>query len=239
MRIKPICFLLVALLLLSSAALADWTAPDANLAQYTDVYAEVVEGYRLIKYGATGTHIATLKESLATLGYFPYRASENYYRTLETAIRLFTQQMRLGGDGQTITPLMQAMIADASHLPKALCPVLDLSSYSWQEEDTGFTAYTYARLTRTSVLEDTQVGFFGKITVAEKSGETYYYTIALEDDAQKHVYVAYQPLPRTTVYQAGDAVAVFGTTQGEQALPYPGMDTAALYIKADRIGYDK
>ncbi len=234
---RVMAVLLAAALLLGGAALADFTSPTANLTQYQAQYGEASAAYKTIKYGESGARITALKEALSGLGYFANRASENYYKTLEIAIRVFCQQMRIGGDGQSITPLAQAMLADAANMPRALSPALDIFAYSWEPNGTDYTPYTYARVTRTGVRTDTKVGFTGKIVITAANGATQYCLVQMEDDPAKIVYVSYQPLPHTTVFQAGDSIAVFGVTQGQQALSYSGMQAIALLVKADRVGY--
>lgn len=230
--------LLACLLLGTGLAYADWTAPDANLAAYEAQYGEAAEEYKAIRYGADGEAIATAKETLAAFGFFPYKVSNNYYRTLETALRVFETQLRLGGDGSTLSPLVQAILADKANLPRAISPAIDVYDHSWEPDGKSFTAYTFARLSRTGVQTDTRVGFYGVITAMASASGDYTYCVQLEDDPEKIVYVTYEPLPRTTVYQVGDAVAVFGVTQGEQSFDaYLGMETPALLVKADRVGY--
>lgn len=237
MKTRWLAALLALLVLAGAPAKADWTAPDANLSKYQDEYGEASEGYKRIRYGAEGAQIAEIKEKLATLGFFGNRISNNYYRTLETAIQVFAGQLRIGGDGSEITPLMQAMLADSANLPRAISPAIDVFEYSWEPNGTSYTAYTYARVTRSSVVQDTKVGFSGKIVAAHSSGNSYTYAIQMENDPAKLVYTTYQPLPRTTVFQQGDEVSVFGTTQGEQSMGYDGMTEQAVLVNADRIGF--
>ncbi len=237
MKKRLLSILLLLLVALPLAAIADVTPEDANLVRYESLYSAQSEAYKLIRYGAEGERIVAVKEALALLGYFPYRVSDNYHRTLEIALRVFGQQMRIGGDGRVITPLVQAMLADARNLPKAVSPAIDVFPYSWEPNGTSYTAYSYARVNRTGVLTDTKVGFSGRIASAAKDGGTWYYAVEMEGDPAKVVYVSYQPLPRTTVFQPGDSVAVFGVTQGQQSLPYAGMQAGALLVNADRVGY--
>ena len=237
--VKRACAALVALLLLIGCAYADWSAPDLNLEKYTEKYAETIAKYKRLQYGASTPQVASLKEALAKLGFFPYLISENYYRTLETAIRLFVQQMRLDGDGREITPLVQAMILDTGKMPAAIVPVIDVLPYSGPGNDTNFAPYTYAQISRNSVLSGAQVSFRGKITAKAKSGGESYYAVQMEGDPAKRVYVAYQSPQHTTLFQPGDDVLVFGVTQGRQSLPQPGMEEEALFVKADRVGYSK
>ncbi|MCL1963436.1 MAG: hypothetical protein FWF69_00025 [Firmicutes bacterium] len=238
---RRICAALAALFLFLflGVAHADWTAPDQNLEKYTQAYTEAAAGYKLLKYGASTQQVARLKTALAALGFFPYTISENYYHTLETAVRLFAQQMRVGGDGREITPLLQAMILDTDNMPRARVPVVNTAPYAMPEGSSTFTPYTYARLTRASVALDTQVGFPGRIAAKAQNGDTIYYVVRMEDSPDKIVYVAYQPIPHTTVFQAGDAVTVLGITRGKQALPYPGMEAEVLVVEAERVGYRK
>lgn len=228
---------LLATAMLCGAAAADWTAPDANLIPYAEKYAEAASEYRRLEYGATGSRIVEIKNALNALGYFPFRASEAYSRSLEVAMRLFYQQMRLGGDGRIITPLAQAMLLGGDTMPKAIAPAIDLSVYSWEPNGSAFTPYTYARVTRTSVREDVQVGFSGTLVAVAKSGGTYFYAVQMEDRAERIVYVSYTPLPRTTQFQTGDAVTVFGVTQGLATPGFDGMQTEALLVRADQVGY--
>lgn len=238
MKKRWFALLLAVCLLPIGAALADWSAPDANLSYYEGLYGEASESYRRIRYGNEGETVAEIKQKLMDLGYFANKIGNTYHRTLETAIRVFAGQLRLGGDGQEVTPLMQAMLADSANLPQAISPAIDVSAYSW-EENTTFTAYTYARVTRTSVQQDTSVGFSGRITTVVDGGDTFHYVVEMESDPEKVVYVSYQPLPRTTRFQLGDEVTVFGVTQGLQTLTFTGMTAEQLLVKADRIGYTK
>lgn len=229
--------LLALALCATGTALADWSEPDANLAHYEALYAEASEEYKLLKYGDEGASVAKIKETLTALGYYTTRVSNNYYRTLEVAVRVLATQLRIGGDGREISPLLQAMIADTAKLPRAISPVIDVSQYSW-EEGSAFVPYTYTRITRSSVQKDAPVGFSGIITDATSKGNTYYYIVEMENDPEKRVYVTYQPLPQTTVFQPGDEVTVFGVTQGTQANAGEGAETPTLLvIKADRVGY--
>lgn len=229
------CALLLAALMLAGTAAADWSEPDENLARYEAQYAEASEAYKRIRYNAESADIAKIKEALAKLGYFPYTISEKYHRTMVASLRVFVGQMRLGGDGNEITPLMQAMLADSASLPAAISPVIDVSDYMWEKE--ADTMYTYARLTRASVQTDTKVGFAGRVAACQTDGAAYWYAVEMESDPEKVVYVTYSPLPRTTVFQPGDSVAVFGTTRGEQSFAWARMDQPALTVEADRIGY--
>lgn len=236
-RVWALCLTLCLALTSACYALADWSAPTAQLDAYTAAYGDAAEGYKVIRYGAESAQVATVKAALATLGYFPFSTSNNYNRSLERAARLFATQMRIGGDGREITPLMQAMLADAANLPPAISPVVNTANYTSDSESGGYIPYTYARITRTSVQQDVSVGFDGTISAWILIGNTHYYAVQMDNDPQKVLYVAYQPLPRTTVFQPGDSVSVLGVTQGLQSYPYPGMADAALTVAADRIGY--
>lgn len=239
MKKRWLAAILTLLLWIAASASAEWTAPDANLALYQERYGEASEGYKRIRYGAEGDNIAAIKEALSELGFFPYRISNNYYRTLEAAVRIFAGQLRIGGDGSEITPLMQAMLADSANLPRAVSPLIDVYEYSWEPNANTYTPYTYARVTRSSVVQGVKVGLSGKVVAIHGTGGTYTYAIEMENDPEKTVYATYQPLPRTTVFQPGDEVTLFGTTQGEQSFAYAGMAGSAVTIAADRIGYAK
>lgn len=239
MRKRSITAILMLLLLTPVIALAGWTSDTEHLSYYEDIYGEASEQYKTIKYGASGQNIVAIKETLASLGFFPYRASENYYRTLQAAIQAFCQQLRIGGDGQEITPLMQAILADSKNLPKAISPAIDIYAYSWESDSTQYISYTYARIMRSSVRTDTKVGFSGKLVSVVESGGVQHCVVEMENDPEKRVYVTYQPLARTTVFQPGDEIAVFGVTQNLQTLSYEGMDEEHLMVAADRVGYAK
>lgn len=244
MNTKRLAAVLAALLALAAAipAVADWSGAQDNLSKYEALYGGDAEGYKAIRYNAQSSQVSKVKEALAQLGFFPYKISDNYYRSLEASIRVFAGQMRIGGDGSEITPLMQAMLADSANLPKAISPVIDVSEYSWEPDSssTSFTPYSYQRLNRTSVQNGTKVGFQGRIVASVYSGAVCYYAVQLDSsDADSRVYVTYEPLPQTTVFQTGDQVAVFGTTAGSQGLGYEGMQEAALNVRADRVGYGK
>lgn len=219
------------------AALADWSSSTARLADYTAVYGDAAESYKAIRYGAESAQVAAVKTSLSSLGYFPFAISNNYNRSLERAARLFATQMRIGGDGREITPLMQAMLADAANLPPAISPVINTTPYTSDPDSGGYVPYTYARVSRTNVREDTHIGFDGTITAWTREGDTCRYAVQMENDPQKVLYVTYRPLPRTTVFQPGDRVSVLGVTQGLASYPYPGMTNEALTVAADRVGY--
>lgn len=234
---KTAAALLAIMILTTATALADWTAPDANLARYQDLYGEASEDYTRIRYNAQGPEVADIKQKLTELGFFAQRITENYYRTLETSVRVFATQLRIGGDGSEVTPLMQAMLADSTNMPQAISPAIDHFTYGWEANSASYAAYTYQQITRSSVTPGTKVGFQGKITAAESSGGVWHYTLSMENTPEKVLYVIYQPLPRTTVFQPGDTVAVFGVTEGAQSSTLASMDTPALTVTADRIGY--
>lgn len=235
---KRIAAALIAVLIaVCATSLADWTAPEANLADFEARYGEQAARYKLIRYGEKGAKITELKDALANLGYFGHRNSENYYRTLAVAVRVFCAQMRIGGDGQSITPLVQAMIADAANMPKAISPGIDVFAYAYEPNGTDYTPYTYARLTRAAQRGRTQVGFSGKIVSTASAGGAQYCAVEMEQDPAMVVYVVYTPKPRTTVFQAGDTVSVFGFTAGEQSFPYPNMAASATTVSADKVGY--
>lgn len=227
----------IAIAVFSGVALADWTPPNANLTYYQSAYGEASEEYTRIRYGASGPQITAIKEALAGLGFFPYRITENYYRTLESAVRVFAGQLRIGGDGSEITPLMQAMLADAANMPRAVSPAIDHFAYGWEPSNSSYTPYTFSRLSRSGVAQNTRVGFQGTIQAYHLDAGTYTYAVAVDGNAESIVYVQYEPLPRTTVYQVGDSVAVFGTTDGTRALSYDGMDAEALVVSAAQVGY--
>lgn len=236
-KTKTAALLLAILMLTTITAHADWTTPEANLAHYQELYGEASEGYTRIRYNAQGPEVADIKQKLTELGFFAQRVTENYYRTLETSVRVFATQLRIGGDGSEVTPLMQAMLADTANMPHAISPAIDHFTYGWEANSTSYTAYTYQQLTRSSVTQGTRVGFQGKITAAKSSGGVWHYAITMENTPERVLYVTYQPLPRTTVFQSGDTVTVFGVTDGDQASPIEGMETPALTVAADRIGY--
>lgn len=236
-KTKTAAWLLAILLLAATCASADWTAPDANLAHYQSLYGEASEGYARVRYNAKGPEVTDLKEKLTALGFFAQRITENYYRTMETAVRVFATQLRIGGDGSEVTPLMQAMLADPANMPQAVSPAIDHFTYGWEANSAGYIAYTYQQVTRSSVADGTRVGFQGKITAAENSDGAWHYVVEMENNPERVLYVDYRPLPRTTVFQPGDAVAVFGVTQGTQAAPVAGIEGSALLIAADRVGY--
>ena len=213
------------------------TSETENLARYEAEYGEAAEGYKRIRYGATSAQVEEIKQALADLGYFANRVNQSYYRTLEIAVRVFCRQLHIGGDGQTITPLVQAMLDDPAGLPRAVSPAIDVYLYSEEKEEAQYVAYTYARLTRNNTLNQVAVTFCGVIEQAMNQGSAQVLTLQMESDAEKRVYVQYEPLPRTTRFQAGDKVTVFGVTQGLQAMPYPGMDAERLLVRADRVGY--
>lgn len=237
MHSKRFLILFIACVLAAGVAWADWTGPEANLAAYEKEYGEASEAYKLIKYGAESEAVGKIKEILSDLGYFGNRLSNNYYRTLETAVRVFAGQLRIGGDGSEITPLMQAMLADPGNMPRAISPAIDVYAYSWEPTGNTYDAYTYSRITRKGVQEDAMVGFSGRIAFSTSDGGVHYYAVEMEEDAEKLVYVSYAPLPRTTVFQTGDSVAVFGVTKGLQSLSYEGMEEEVLLVTADRVGY--
>ncbi len=234
---KRIVALLLGLLLIACPALADWSSPTENLAGFDAQYAEQLEQYKQIKYGEKGAKVTQIKETLSELGYYANIVSDNYYRTLEVAVRVFARQMKIGDSGQLITPLMQAMLADKAAMPRVIVPGINVFTYSYNPNGNDYTAYTFSQLTRANAQQDAKVGFSGVLLSATKVGAAQYCAVQLENDAKRIVYVAYEPLPRTTVFQPGDTVAVFGVTQGEQTFTYDGMTEAAPFIRADRVGY--
>ncbi|MDR2657108.1 MAG: hypothetical protein LBB86_04705 [Oscillospiraceae bacterium] len=215
---------------------ADWSAPTANLAAYEAQYADVMTDYKRIRYGTESETVQRVKQQLRDLGFFDNRINTSYFRTLEIATRVFCQQMRIGGDGREITPLMQAMLADPS-TQRAVSPGINIYTYSSTHDETKFLTYTYAQLQRPNTQRDASVGFTGTITYVSNEGSIQYMAMTMEGRSDWIIYLVYQPLPRTTRFQAGDAVAVFGVTQGSQSMPYDGMAEERLTVQADRIGY--
>lgn len=239
MRKRWIC-LILGLWLAAGVAVPAWAwgrSETDNLAKYEAIYGEAAKEYKRIRYGATNAQVEKVKQALTDLGFFTNRVNQSYYRTLEIAVRVFCQQLHLGGDGQTITPLVQAMLADPAGLPRAVSPAIDVYRYSESKEETQYVAYTYARLTRNNTLNQVPVAFIGTVAQAVEQGEAQVLAVQMENDADKRVYVRYEPLPRTTRFQAGDKVTVFGVTQGLQTLPYQGMGAECLLVQADRVGY--
>lgn len=228
---------LLCLCLLPAIAAADWTSPSANATAYEAQYGEAAEAYKAVRYGTESARVSDAKAALASLGYYPHSPNNNYNRTFQRALRLFLTQMRIGGDGEELTPLVQAMLADAANLPRALSPAINTSEYTADAETSGFTAYTFTRLSRSGVQQDTKVGFQGIIVGWSLDASVCHYVLEMGENPERRVYVRYTQLPRTTVFQPGDSVMVFGVTQGEQALPYEGMETPALLVQAERIGY--
>jgi len=218
-------------------ALAWGASETAHLAQYEAAYGEAASAYRRIRYGAENAQVQKVKQALEDLGYFANRVNQSYYRTLEIAVRVFCQQLQIGGDGREITPLVQAMLADPAGLPRAISPAIDVYVYSEEKEEAQYVAYTYARLMRGNTLNQVRVTFIGVVGQVVHQGEAQVLALRMENDAEKQVYVRYEPLPRTTRFQVGDKVTVFGTTQGLQALPNVGMDAERLLVSADRVGY--
>jgi len=229
----------IAAMCLIGTACAAWSAEDANLAHYESIYGQATAKYQRIKYGANGNNIQAIKEQLASLGFFANRINQSYFRTLEIASRVFCQQMRIGGDGSEISPLMQAMLADAANLPRAICPGIDIYGYSRDTNTTQYVPYTYAYLIRANTRQDVKVGFVGHVDAVYEMQGTQVLSLRLDADVEKQVYVTYTPLPRTTRFQAGDDVSVFGVTQGLQVFSYPGMEAEKLTIRADQVGYAK
>lgn len=217
---------------------ADWSAADENLEFYTQKYGSIAAAnYKRISYGAKNDTIQKIKEQLQALGFFDNRVDQNFGRTLEKASRVFCQQMRIGGGGMEITALMQAMLTDSRSMPQAISPGINIYSYSLYGDQSAYTPYTYARLTRSNVRSQAQVGFAGRVDAVENVGSVQYIMLRMEDNKDNIIYIVYQPLPRTTRFQAGDRVAVFGVTQGLQSFSYTGMTKERLVVKADRIGY--
>lgn len=229
--------LFLALALLSVPALGDYTAADANLTMYEERYGEASAAYRRIAYQDEGSRVADAQEKLASLGFYANTVNGRYGIMMETAVRVFCQQLRIGGDGREITPLMLAMLADTGNMPKALSPAINIFDYSYEQDSTQYVAYAYDRLTRASVAAGTKVSFSGQVTAVVSEGDRQTLRLQMEDSAEKIVYLTYEPLPRTTRFQAGDQVTVFGATQGTRALAYDGMETEQLVVAADRIGY--
>lgn len=207
-------------------------------AEYEERYAQISAEYGRIRYGDTNEDIIPIKERLKELGYYAYNVNDRFHRTLEIALRVFCQQMGLEGDGRELTPLLQAILRNEPDLPAAISPQIDTSLYSYEPDGMTYTPYTYARLMRESVREQASVGFEGQIVqVAGGVDEPYLYAVQMEEDPEQIVYVSYQPLPRTTAFQAGDRVAVFGVTQGLTAVAQMGTETQRLSVAADRVGF--
>lgn len=228
--------IMMAITLVPLAALADWSAPEANLAALEEQYAQAIPDYKRIRYGAESDDVQRVKQQLRDLGFFDNRINTSYFRTLEIAARVFCQQARIGGDGREITPLMQAMLADPS-AQRAVSPGINIYTYSSTRDETKFLTFTFAQLQRPNTRIDASVGIRGRVVGVSNEGSIQYMSMMMEDRADRIVYIVYQPLPRTTRFQAGDAVAVFGVTQGMQSLPYDGMREEQLLIQADRVGY--
>ncbi|MDR1569952.1 MAG: hypothetical protein LBS72_05635 [Oscillospiraceae bacterium] len=232
-----ICLILVSIG--GSAARADWSAADENLTRYAEKYSEAAENYTKLRYGANNETIQRIKQQLHDLGYFDNRIDQNYGRTLEKASRVFCQQLRIGGGGEEISALMQAMLSDPQNMPYAISPGINIYNYSRYGDQSAYTPYTFAQLSRSNVRTQTQVGFTGRIGAVFNEGSVQYISLRMEDNADYTVYVVYQPLPRTTRFQVGDRVAVFGETQGTQSLAYEQMGSERLLVRADRVGYTK
>jgi len=184
--------------------------------------------------------VLRVKEALHELGYFENRMNPTYYRTLEVAARVFAQQMKLGGeskDGAEISPLMQAMLADWQNLPRAVCPNINIYLYSSTGDELQYLPFEWSRLQRSDTREGRSVGLQGVVGQVQDTGSLQLFVLWVGGDAARPVYVTYQPLPRTTRFQAGDKVAVFGVTQGFQAFEALGLDGEAVAVKADRVGY--
>ncbi|MDR1598703.1 MAG: hypothetical protein LBS11_02340 [Oscillospiraceae bacterium] len=228
--------MIAAALIPPRAVLADWSAPTANLAAYEELYAREIQDYKRVRYGMESADVQRIKQQLRDLGFFDNRINTSYFRTLEIAARVFCQQTRIGGDGREITPLMQAMLADPA-AQRAVSPGINIYTYSSTRDETKFLAFTYAQLQRPNTQREASVGVKGKVAGVNNEGSVQYISMVMEDRADRIIYIVYQPLPRTTRFQAGDAVAVFGVTQGPQSLPYDGMREERLVIQADRVGY--
>ncbi|GHU78320.1 hypothetical protein AGMMS49992_28720 [Clostridia bacterium] len=235
-RIIIILALLLSLLMPTLAA-ADWSASDANLALYEERYSSTVTDFKRIRYGAESNAVQTVKQQLHELGFFENRINTSFFRTLEIAARVFCQQMRIGTDGREVTPLMQAMLADSASLERAVSPAINIYTYSSTRDETKYLPFTYAQLQRTNVQKQSHVGLTGTVTHVANEGSVQYMAVVMEDRADRVIYLVYQPLPRTTRFQAGDSVSVFGVTQGMQSLPYEGMLEEQLVVQADRVGY--
>lgn len=232
--------LALALCLAFGAALSAFawgTSETENLAKYEAAYGEAASAYKRIRYGATSDQVEKAKQALEDLGYFANKVNQSYYRTLEIAVRVFCQQLHLGGDGREITPLVQAMLADPAGLPRAVSSAIDVYLYSEEQEEAQYVTFSYAQLMRNNTQNQTQVTFTGVVEQTVNQGEEQILMLQMENDSEKRVYVRYVPLPRTTRFQVGDKVAVFGMTQGLQALPYQDMDAECLLVQADRVGY--
>jgi len=234
---KRIIAVLIIILVFTGSVAADWSSPTDNKEYYTQKYGKAAQSYARIRYGAKSDAVQRIKEQLNSLGYFDSRIDQNYGRTLEKASRVFCQQLRISGGGEEISALMQAMLSDPQNIPRAISPGINIYNYSRDGDQTAYTPYTFARLSRTNVRSQAQVGFQGQITSLTNEGSIQYIALRMEDNADRIVYIIYQPLPRTTRFQQGDRVAVFGVTQGIQSFSYASMRTQRLTVKADRVGY--
>ncbi|GHU70291.1 hypothetical protein FACS1894184_15540 [Clostridia bacterium] len=228
--------ILIILTISPGLAAADWSAPTANLALYEERYADAVSEYKRIRYGTENDTVQRIKQQLNELGFFDNRINTSYFRTLEIATRVFCQQMRIGVDGRDITPLMQAMLADPT-TQRAVSPGINIYTYSSTRDETKFLTFTYAQLQRPNTLQGASVGFTGTVKYVSNEGSIQYMAMTMEDRPDRIVYIVYLPLPRTTRFQVGDTVAVFGVTQGLQSLPYDGMRDEQLVVQAERVGY--
>ncbi|HML46320.1 MAG TPA: hypothetical protein PKE04_06175, partial [Clostridia bacterium] len=179
--------LALALCLAFGAALSAFawgTSETDNLAKYEAEYGEAASAYKRVRYGAANSQVEKAKQALSDLGYFANKVNQSYYRTLEVAVRVFCQQLHLGGDGRELPPLLQAMLAAPAGLPKAVSPAIDVYLYSEEQKETQYVAFTYAQLMRNNTQNQTQVTFAGVVELAAIQGEEQIMALQMESNAK-------------------------------------------------------
>lgn len=232
---KPLLALILALVMLCASSLADFSELGEMNDYYIEKYTEAAKKYGRLRYGMVDKAVKVVKQQLKDLGYYNNRIDENYGKTLIKASRTFCQQLRIDGGGEGISPLFQAILADKDNVPYAISPAINIYTYSRYGDETVYTPFTFQQVSKAKA--GVSVGINGTIVSVVNQNTKQYYVVRMAGGDSNLVYVEYEPAPRTTRFQAGVRVAVFGKVNGGGSYEYDGMGDTRVVIVGDRVGY--
>ena len=199
--------MLAALLLLATGAMAAeyWENED----YFTQKYGDDFSLYRDFTKSSKDNRITKAGERLAELGYFNVARVNNdsITNTMGMAISVFCQQMGIGGKGDQLSRLTQAVLFSDEAQPALFPPVIE-RSYSLNEESR-LTVYGMRALQQLRQNAPCSVrGLVTEVNIVDGSGVSI--RIALDGD-DGAVRVNYSYPSRSSRFMPGDYVVAFGT----------------------------
>ena len=219
MRKAPVIFLILLTALLAACHCAAGEKYTGRVAYFQEKYVHEIESVYPKTYTAamSDKQIQLTAQRLQELGYLPVReVTQEFSESLKKAVRIFQQQMRIG-DGEEITPLMQAVLFSPDAEPVAF-PLVRSGTYSKGGNQKSLLPYTYGDLADLRAGAPCSIG--GTVeAVANTDARSVSITLRI-NASRPPVTVAYTYPEGTARFLPGDAVIVMGTLMAKEGDTY-------------------